>query len=421
MKHLSVIMLTIIYIVCTIIIETYKSTSLVVEFGTNTIYNQLTWLYSISHFILIGVIILMYAKELKSIIKKLFPLMILLFLGCRPYDVPEFVEFQSNQTAFIVPMNNLSEEEKSNIDPEFLKRNLAVGRVQIPHEWVQTGRMWWNGKYIDTHRVLIVDRSPVTRQWTANNATGTSTTNQSIWAESKDSVGFSTGFSVSAMICDNDDAIRFLQFYPPTLQDKADYTLSTSSLTEVIDNELRARIQKIYAREAATVNMDLLREQKNEIMDKIEDDVVPFFEERGITITTIGQFGGFTYENPDIQKSIDAVFQAQQDEEVAKAEFAAAEQRKLALKSEGEGEAAKILEAKKGEAQAVLEVAKAEADAIKQKAEARAQEVSLFTDNPEAYIELRKLEIELERMKQWDGKYPQTILGESNILFGVSQ
>lgn len=69
--------------------------------------------------------------------------------------------------------------------------------------------------------------------------------------------------------------------------------------------------------------MDLLRAKKREIMDTVKDGkkwtdengkerelvgVVEFFKERGITITTIGQFGGFTYENPEIQKSIDEVF-----------------------------------------------------------------------------------------------------------------
>ena len=130
------------------------------------------------------------------------------------------------------------------------------------------------------------------------------------------------------------------------------------------------------------------------------DGVVPYFKKKGISILALGQFGGFTYENPEIQKSIDAVFQAQQDEEVAKAEAKAAEQRKMALKLKGEGEAAQVLEARRGEA-----------EGIKLVADAKAYELSQLQENPEAYLALKQLEIEQTRLERWDGKYPTTLFG----------
>ena len=56
-----------------------------------------------------------------------------------------------------------------------------------------------------------------------------------------------------------------------------------------------------------------------------------------LIIPAIAMFGGLHYENPEIQRSIDRVFQAQQDKAVAQAEADAAKQRKEALKLAGGG------------------------------------------------------------------------------------
>ena len=53
-------------------------------------------------------------------------------------------------------------------------------------------------------------------------------------------------------------------------------------------------------------------------------DNAPEEKERGITITTIGQFGGMTYENTKIQDAIDQVFISQQEKERAAAALATA-------------------------------------------------------------------------------------------------
>lgn len=234
-----------------------------------------------------------------------------------------------------------------------------------------------------TVRLITVDRAPVTREWCADRNSGTSASNQAIWVESQDSVGFSTGITCTARIPNEESAIKFLFNYPH------------GSLERVMDMELRGRVQKVMAREAAKEPMDSLREKKNEMLDAVEKDVIPFFEERGIMVTTIGQFGGFTYENPEIQKAIDQVFEAQQDEEVAKAEAKAAEQRRLALQLQGEGEAAKILEARRGEA-----------EGIKVVADAKAYEIEKANSDLKTYLSLKQLEIEQSRLEKWDGRYP---------------
>jgi regulator of protease activity HflC (stomatin/prohibitin superfamily) len=185
-----------------------------------------------------------------------------------------------------------------------------------------------------------------------------------------------------------------------------------------MDTEVRTKIQEVFAEEAAKYGMDELRSKKNEIIGAIRETVIPFFAERGVTITAIGLFGGFSYENPKIQEAIDKVFEQQQDEEIAIAEQKAAEQRKLAMQLTGEGEAQKDIEIAKGKAESVKLAAEAEANAIQAVADAKAYELEKLTSNPEAYMALKRLEVEMEKLSVWDGKYPSYYIGSDLGISG---
>ena len=159
-------------------------------------------------------------------------------------------------------------------------------------------------------RLIKVERSPVTREWTADPSSGTSAKNQAIWIESSDSVAFSMGFTCTAFIPE-EQAARFLYWYP------------SGSLAQMMDHEIRGRIQQVAAEVAARYPLDDLRSRKQEIMDEVRADVVSFFAQRGVTVTTVGMFGGMTYENSEIQKAIDKTFIAQQEKVVNQVRFEA--------------------------------------------------------------------------------------------------
>ena len=248
---------------------------------------------------------------------------------------------------------------------------------------------------------------------------GTSRRDEGIWVESSDSVGFSTGISITARIADEANAVKFLYNYPPKSSRvvsvassyKDEYVVGVAQLGDIMDGEVRTKIQEVFAEKAAEYDMDELRSKKKEIIAAIREQVIPFFAERGITITAIGMFGGFTYENPQIQEAIDKVFEAQQDEEVAKAEAKAAGERKEALRLQGEGQAQREIEVARGQAEAVKLDAEAKAVAITSVADAKAYELDKLTVNPEAYLTLKQLDIEQRRLDRWDGQYPQYYLG----------
>ena len=212
-----------------------------------------------------------------------------------------------------------------------------------------------------------------------------------IWIESADSVGFSMGWSCTAYIKE-EDASKFLYWYP------------SGSLAQVMDGEIRARVQQVAAEVAAGVKLDALRERKLEIAEAVKKDCTNFFAARGITITTVGMFGGMTYENGEIQKAIDQTFIAQQEKVVAKAQLDAQDDKNLRIKSEA--------------------VALAEAATTKGKGEAGAlelvnQALAKAANNPQL-VQLRQIEVDQARVAKWNGTYPTTVAGEgANVWVGL--
>lgn len=339
-----------------------------------------------------------------NLMKKLMVLMTILAVafvsGCKPYEEPVYEDIGNSETAYLIELEDdgaVKYDSAEALD----KKKVAARRVQIDRRWNKTGRMWNSGEYIPTVRVIKVDRAPVTREWTAETASGTVKKDQGIWVESQDSIGFSTGFNCTAYVKEA-DASTFLYFYPSETTD------GESRLAQVMDDEIRNKIQEVAADFSAGYDLDDLREQKQAMIAKVRDEVIPFFKDRGITVTTIGMFGGLAYENEKIQNSIDEVFIAQQlkNQESAKLEAMASKEERM--KREGVAIANQRREEAQGEADAVELAAQAESNAITliNNALKEAQSNPLF-------IQVKALEVETTRINQWNGSVPNFILGDN--------
>ncbi|HTW94971.1 MAG TPA: hypothetical protein VMD30_09275, partial [Tepidisphaeraceae bacterium] len=93
--------------------------------------------------------------------------------GCaRSYDTPEYQDVDTAETAFVVPLEGDTADQAKFDSEEFLEEHkVAAKRVQITHRWEQTGRsfLWMEtGQWIPDVRLIKVNRSPITRQWTAD-------------------------------------------------------------------------------------------------------------------------------------------------------------------------------------------------------------------------------------------------------------
>ena len=306
---------------------------------------------------------------MKKIIALLLTLVMCMtmFTGCvKPYDKPEFVTIEPHQTAFLIPLIGDTTNQASFESEEMLMQaKVSTKEIQIPHRWVQTGRMHWSGEYRDTMALIVVDRSPVTREWSSTDGVGTSTVNQAIYAESSESIGFSAGMNCSAQIYSEEDAVKFL------------YCYNNKPLSEIMDSEIRARVESKFVEECASRTLNEILTEKEEIMKSVRDDVTSYFSERGITITVLGMKDGLEYDDATIQKSINDKFSSEMK-----------------------------LTTQKNENERIISEAEAVAEANRILSESLTDEV-----------------LKQQMYEKWDGKLPEVMTGSDNgiiVDFGAN-
>lgn len=288
----------------------------------------------------------------------------------RPYDKPEFVVIEPSQTAFLVPLIGDTTNQENFESEEMLNElKVATKEIQIPHRWVQTKRWSWQGEYKPSSRVIVVERKPETREWINDGAV-----NDGIQAKTKDDIKFTVNLACTAQI-DEANAARFL------------YRYNNKALAEIMDDEVKTKITSAVVGECAKYNQNELSSNTETIMEKVSENVIPYFEERGITITALGLTGDFVYSD-SVQKSIDQRFQAEKEAESQE------------IKNQQEV----------ANAEAEVKIAQMEAQAILEK-----QSVM------DAEIRLKELENQKAWIEKWNGSVPQVVTGsDSNMYYGLN-
>ena len=297
--------------------------------------------------------------------------MMLSLTSCiKPYDKPEFVVIEPSQTAFLVPLIGDTTNQENFESEEMLNElKVATKEIQIPHRWVQTKRWSWQGEYKPSSRVIVVERKPETREWVNDKAV-----NNGIQAKTKDGIKFTVNLACTAQI-DEANAARFL------------YRYNNKALGEIMDDEVKTKITSAIVGECAKYNQNELSSNTEAIMEKVSENVIPYFEERGITITALGLTGDFVYSD-SVQTSIDQRIQAEK----------AAESQEIKNKQEI------------ANAEAEVKIAQMEAQAILEK-----QSVM------DAEIRLKELENQKAWVEKWDGSVPQVVTGsDSNMYYGLN-
>ncbi len=313
--------------------------------------------------------------------------------GCwRPFEPVKLEVIQPNEEAFLLPFTTNIELQTSTHTEDYLRKSLVyTQQVKVPQQWVPRGYEFVgaNGEWRDAAILVRVDKTPVTREWTADPNSGTSAKNEAIWVMTSDQVEFSTGWTCTARVSSRDDAVKFLHNYP------------NGALAQVMDQEVRAKIQSAFGLEVTDLPMQELRLKATPHIQTVVDMVTSFFAERGITITNLGISGGFVYKDPSIVKTLVEVFNAEQAKLIAIAETSTQAEKNKTLQLEADSRA-----------KAILTECEAEAEGIKLVADAKSYEMSKAGENPEAYMLLKKLEIEQSRVDKWDGQFPMYFMGQ---------
>ena len=288
-----------------------------------------------------------------------------LLTACKPYDKPEFVTIEASQTAFLIPLVGDTGNQSAFESEELLmEAKVATKEIQIPHRWVQLGRMSSNGEWRPSATLIIVERKPVSRSWESGESAAASA-NKAIFGETSDGIGIYVGMNCTAMI-EEKDAAKFL------------YRYNNTPLETIIDTDIKKMVEDQFNMECAKYTSTDLLSHKADIMDAVKSKVTTYFKDYGITITVLGLKEGISYENPAIQTAIDKKFES--------------EQKLVIQQNENEANLAKA----EAEAQALLMVAQAQAEANKILTESLTDEI------------LRQMYYE-----KWDGKLP-TYMGSGN-------
>ncbi len=200
--------------------------------------------------------VLLFAGDLKRFLKKAaLPLLALVMLagtsGCyRPFEPVQMEEISSNEVGFLIPFTGDSKEQAASNNEEYLRANLVFAKqVKLPQQWVPTGYRYSEGNWKPAAKLIKVDLSPVTREWTADPNSGTSNKNEAIWVMTSDQVEFSTGWTVSARVENRDDAVKYLHNYPQ------------GGLEKVMDTEVRSVLQSTFGLEVTDLPMEELRKR----------------------------------------------------------------------------------------------------------------------------------------------------------------
>lgn len=341
--------------------------------------------------------------------------------ACGPFQDERFVEIAPNETAYVVPLEGASKSDQGKFDSvAFLdERKVATKRIRIPTRKQETGYFPGDYKWIETVRVIRVDRTPVTREWTAPPDQRTSSKDDALHLESRDSIGFRIGCTITAHI-DEGDTSAFL------------YHLSGKTLTEVVDTNVRSYVQTELMQLFGSEMLSDCLTRKGEFFRTVAKKAADEFKTKGVTIDFFGMQDGIEFDNSSIQEVIDRKFKAENEESIARNETAAQTERNKQRVEAAKGEAQAKLEEAKGAALASIEAAEAEAKQRKLRAEATAYEIATKAEAEAKGNGLRAKALEgegglrmvtLSQVERWDGKLPlysfggQGAAGASPLLF----
>lgn len=255
----------------------------------------------------------------------------------RPVKVLDVREIKSNETAWAIPLDGSSRDGQVKFNSvNFLdQKKVAAKRIMIDKVERKIGRFPWDIEWIPATRVITVDRSLVTRQWT-DGKSGTSADDQGIGVVTKDSVKLRVGLTVTASI-DEDDASTYLYYH------------GSRSLEVVLDQNVRSYAVAELTREYSNLSLSEAQAQGDRIYKELFDAAKKSFKAKGVTIQYLGNAEGLTYADENVQQSINATYLAQQDVITAQQTQKATQIRNatLVMNAQAEADAAsKLLQAK---------------------------------------------------------------------------
>lgn len=244
-----------------------------------------------------------------------------------------------------------------------------------------TGRLYCDYEWIPAIRVIRVDRSLVTREWTDTDKKGTSTNEEGISVVTRDSIKLKVGLTITASI-DEDDASTYLYYH------------GEKPLKDVLDQNIRSFAVAELTRQYSQLSLTEAQTNGVIIYNQLFSDAKEAFKSKGVSIQYLGNAEGLSYEDAKVQESINKRYIVEQDTKTAQMELNA-----QAIRNTNN-----------------IQMSEAQAEAAK-KLFAVQQASELQND---LKIKLMEAQARLLMASNWNGKLPENILpSDSPMLMSL--
>lgn len=246
-------------------------------------------------------------------------------------DKTEAYTVLPNQSAFWIPNQGDNKNSQVKLDSEdYLNSSKVAAKLFIiPHvKFTGSGGTsilsGWD-YFVPSGRLIIVDRTPYSREWVKSATRGTSKTDDSFPCQSKEGLNITVGVSIGTSVSE-DNAAKFLYNFgvkSPSGDTSDPVVIFTSvyygrSLADVMDDVVRKKVQTLVCNQIASRSFDGANAEATTIMDTVQKATDDYLKAAGITLNFIGWADTFEFD-PSIQEAINRRYIAEQDKAIASA------------------------------------------------------------------------------------------------------
>jgi hypothetical protein len=288
---------------------------------TSFVFTMSNVIYFVSTFGLFFALFAIWQNKIKEFIAASTALLLLVMIAhpqqafayADTVDKTEAYTILPNESAFWIPDVGANKDTQAKFDSEsYLSDNkIAAKRFIVPHAKLSNsgGFLNWDF-YVPTGRLIIVDRTPYSREWVKSANRGTSTSDQSFPCQSKEGLNITAGVSIGASVSEA-DAAKFLYRFGvvPQQGNRNDpQVIFTSvyygrSLANVMDDVGRKKVQTLVCSEIGKRSFDQANEEMIPMMESIQKNVKEYFASVGITLDFIGWADTFEFDQ-SVQKAV---------------------------------------------------------------------------------------------------------------------
>lgn len=243
------------------------------------------------------------------------------------YDKNDYTEAYTilpNESGFWIPDQGANRDTQAQFESEaYLNANrVALKRFIVPHTKLSGSGSFFDF-YVPAGRLIIVDRTPYSREWVDASDRGTSQRREGFPCQSKEGLNISVGVSVGTSVTEQNAAKYLYHFGVIAPQgDRTDPKVIFNSvyysrkLADVMDDVGRKKVQTLVCDEIASRPFDKDNDEAVAIMEAVKQKTTAYFADVGITLDFIGWADSFTFDRP-IQDAVNRRYVATQDAAIA--------------------------------------------------------------------------------------------------------